>query len=254
MGKVYIVGAGPGDAELITLKGKRAIVEADIIFYDRLINKDLLAFAKDEAELVYCGKKPNYHAIEQDTLNKLLVNHAKKGKIVTRLKGGDPFIYGRGGEEASVLAQHHIPFEIVPGITAGIAAPAYAGIPVTHRQLGRSFAVITGHDDFVETTNWNNYVNGIDTLVIYMGMKNLPKIIERLIKHGKEADTPAALIQWGTTEEHRSVTGTLETIVNQAIIHHIQNPAIIVVGDVVQLSEKINWFYPQAEDLKIAKY
>lgn len=248
LGKVYIVGAGPGDPELITVKGKRAIEEADIIFYDRLINNQLLAYAKPETELVFCGKKPNYHAVRQETLNQLLVKHALKGKVVARLKGGDPFVYGRGGEEAEHLSLNQIPFEIIPGITAGIAAPAYAGIPVTHRDYGRSFAVITGHGS-MQNFVWKSLAKGIDTLVIYMGMKNLPHICRKLIEHGKNPNTSVALIHWGTTENQRAITGTLDTIVQRASSNNVKNPSIIVIGDVVRLNKRISWFYPQLENV-----
>lgn len=248
-GKVYIVGAGPGDPELITMKGVRTIREADIIFYDRLINKELLDYAKEGAKLVYCGKQPNHHALGQETINRLLAKHALEGKTVTRLKGGDPFVFGRGGEEAEHLANYHIDFEIVPGITSGIAAPAYAGIPITHRDHSHSFAVVTGHSKNPEADDvkWENLAKGVDTLAIYMGMKNLPHICGKLKSHGKSGDTPAALIHWGTTEEQRTVTGTLDTIVSLAETHAIRNPSMIVVGDVVKLSEKLSWFAPGAE-------
>lgn len=249
LGKVYIVGAGPGDPELITIKGKRAIEEADIIFYDRLINDELLTYAKQEVELVYCGKTPNYHSMKQETINHLLIKHAIKGKTVTRLKGGDPFVYGRGGEEAEQLASHQIPFEIIPGITAGIAAPAYAGIPVTHRDHGRSFAVLTGHGG-IQDSEWEHLAKGLDTLVIYMGMKNLQNICEKLIKYGKSPNTPAALIHWGTTEDQRSISGTIENLVQKAHDNQFKNPAIIVVGEVVTLEKKINWFRPEPDDIQ----
>ena len=241
-GKVYIVGAGPGDAELITIKGKRAIEEADIIFYDRLVNKQLLTYAKQQATFIYAGKKPNYHAIKQDALNELLVNHAKRGKVVTRLKGGDPFIYGRGGEEALVLAQHQIPFEIVPGITAGIAAPAYAGIPVTHRNVSNSFTVMTGHDEQIEKMNWSQYAQSNHTLVIYMGMKNLQRIVEQLLLAGQNSNMPIAVIQWGTTDTQRTVSSTLAHILSHPETKELSNPAIIVIGEVVRLQHTLQWF------------
>lgn len=241
-GKVYIVGAGPGDPELITLKGKRAIEEADIIFYDRLINKQLLSYAKKDALLIYAGKEPNNHTIVQEELNQLLVWHAQLGNIVTRLKGGDPFIYGRGSEEAEVLDQHQIPFEIIPGITAGIAAPAYAGIPVTHRNVSNGFTVITGHDQSIEQINWDLFIKEKHTLIIYMGMKNLSKIIDKLSNHGINTETPIALVQWGTTSKQKCVTGTLETICLEAESHQISNPAIIIIGDVVRFHQPLNWF------------
>jgi uroporphyrin-III C-methyltransferase len=244
MGKVYLVGAGPGDPELITLKGVRCIQEADVILYDRLISKELLNYAKAGADLIYCGKLPNYHTLKQETINRFLVKHARQGKVVTRLKGGDPFVYGRGGEEAEALVKHGLEFEIVPGITSGIAAPAYAGIPVTHRDYGSTFAFVTGHrrsgqDDDLR---WASLARGIDTLAIYMGVGNLPYIQEQLIKHGRSSDTPAALVHWGTTEQQRTVTGTLADIVCIAAEHEIENPSMIIVGEVVRLHDKLNWF------------
>lgn len=244
MSKVYIVGAGPGDADLITVKGARCIQESDVILYDRLVNKELLDYAKPGADLIYCGKLPNYHTMQQETINHFLVKHAKKGKVVTRLKGGDPFVFGRGGEEAEALVKNHVEFEIVPGITSGIAAPAYAGIPVTHRDFSSSFAIVTGHrkEGEDEKRRWESLAKGIDTLAIYMGVKNLPYITESLVKYGKSFDTPAALIEWGSTEGQRTVTGTLETIEEVAKKADIQNPSMIIIGEVVALREKISWF------------
>ncbi|WP_198508474.1 uroporphyrinogen-III C-methyltransferase [Bacillus xiapuensis] len=243
MGKVWLVGAGPGDPELITVKGLKAIQEADVILYDRLISEELLNYAKPEAELIFCGKLPKHHHLQQETIHCFLVKHAKLGKKVTRLKGGDPFVFGRGGEEAEFLARHDIPFEIVPGITSGIAAPAYAGIPVTHRDYSSSFAIVTGHrrNDQSEEVKWASLANGIDTLAIYMGMKNLPYIQEKLIGHGKSPDTPAALIHWGTTAQQRTVTGTLGAIADLAAKAGLTNPSMIVIGDVVKLRENIQW-------------
>lgn len=244
MGKVYIVGAGPGDPDLITVKGLRAIKEADVILYDRLINKQLLTHARPDAELIFVGKLPNYHGVIQDRINTLLVEHGKKEKVVTRLKGGDPFVFGRGAEEAEVLAEAGVPFEIVPGITSGIAAPAYAGIPVTHRDHSSSFAIVTGHmregkDDSIK---WESLATGIDTLAIYMGVGNLPYICKQLTKHGKPADTPVALIHWGTTDVQKTVTGTLDTIVEMVQQEKVENPSMIVIGEVVKVREKIQWF------------
>lgn len=244
MGKVYIVGAGPGDVDLITVKGLRCIQQADVILYDRLINNDLLTYAKPGAKLIFCGKLPNRHAMIQENINLSLVQHASQGKVVTRLKGGDPFVFGRGAEEAEVLAENGIPYEIVPGITSGIAAPAYAGIPVTHRDLGSSFAIVTGHmregkDDSIQ---WESLAKGIDTLAIYMGVGNLPYICNQLLTHGRAATTPVALVHMGTFEQQQTVTGTLETIVEIATNQSIKNPSIIIVGQVVSLREKIGWF------------
>jgi uroporphyrin-III C-methyltransferase len=242
-GKVYIVGAGPGDAELITVKGLRCIREADVILYDRLINKELLTYAKADAELIYCGKAPDCHTVKQETIHSLLIDYARKGCVVTRLKGGDPFIFGRGGEEALALAEHGVDFEIVPGVTAGIGAAAYAGIPLTHRQYGSSFAVITGHRcaQRGQNVNWEQLAQGVDTLVIYMGMSDLDYICEQLMRHGRDPATPAALIHWGTTSRQLTVTGTLRDIAGKAAEHGLTNPTLIVVGEVVKLREKIQW-------------
>lgn len=255
MGKVYIVGAGPGDVELITVKGLKCIQKADVILYDRLVNNDLLHYAKPDAELINCGKLPDYHLMQQETLHKFLVNYAKKGKIVTRLKGGDPFVFGRGGEEAEACRQAGVPFEIIPGITAGIAAPAYAGIPVTHRHHSSSFALITGHrkEGGEDNIQWEALAKGIDTLAIYMGVKNLPYIRRQLLLHGKDPDTPAALIHCGTLASQKTVVGTLETIAEIAEREQIINPSMIVIGDVVKLHHKVSWFEPTIDTALLAK-
>lgn len=244
MGKVYLVGAGPGDPDLITLKGLTCIQQADVILYDRLVNKRLLEHAKPTADLIYCGKLPNYHTMQQETINACLIKHAKNGKNVTRLKGGDPFVFGRGAEEAEALATNGIPFEIVPGITAGIAAPAYAGIPVTHREAGSTFAIVTGHrrSGKEEETKWESLAKGIDTLAVYMGISNLPYICGQLIEYGKDENTPVAVIEWGTTDTQRTITGTLGTIVTISQKEDVQNPSMIIIGEVVRLREKIQWF------------
>ena len=244
MGKVYLVGAGPGDPELITVKGLKCIQQADVILYDRLINEQLLSYAKSDADLIYCGKLPNYHTMKQETINYLLVKHAKKGKTVTRLKGGDPFMFGRGGEEAQALMKHRIPFEIVPGITSGIAVPAYAGIPVTHRDFSASVAFVTGHRrcDATDAVQWEHLAKGVDTLVIYMGVKQLPFICKQLKLYGKRPQTPVAIIQWGTLPEQKTIVATLDTVVDVVKKHPISNPSIIIVGEVVRLHEQLQWF------------
>lgn len=244
IGKVYLVGAGPGDPDLITVKGLRCLKEADVILYDRLVNSELLQYAKDGAQLVYCGKLPHYHTMKQETINHFIVKYAKKGHHVVRLKGGDPFVFGRGGEEAEACAKHAIPFEIVPGITAGIAASAYAGIPVTHRTLSKSFAFITGHQagDRAAEHQWAHLANGVDTICVYMGVAQLPIIIKNLIENGKSKQTPIALIHWGTLSEQRTVVGTLETIEELVKKAAISNPSMIVIGEVVRLHQKLNWF------------
>lgn len=242
-GKVYLVGAGPGDPKLITVYGLECIQHADVIAYDRLVNKELLKHAKPSARLIYCGKEPGRHGLIQDEINELLVNEGLKGHCVVRLKGGDPFVFGRGAEEAAVLKKAGVPFEIVPGITAGIAAPAYAGIPVTHRDFATSFAIVTGHgraekgQDFLD---WGS-LKGIDTIAFYMSVGNIDHIAAQLIRHGKSCDTPVAVIECGTMEAQRTLTATLETVA--ACIHNenIRNPAMILVGDVVKVREQIQW-------------
>jgi uroporphyrin-III C-methyltransferase len=248
-GKVYIVGAGPGDPELITVKAAKCLEQAEVILYDRLVNPILLNYAKPETELIFCGKEPGNHCVSQDAINRLLVEKALAGKKVVRLKGGDPFIFGRGGEEAEVLVRYGIEFEVVPGITSGIAAPAYAGIPVTHRNWSQSFAMITGHCLTGKPKNirWDHLAHGVDTLAIYMGVKHLPFICEQLQSCGKDSQTPIAVIEQGTTGNQRMVAATLDTIVDVVNENQITNPAMIVIGEVVKLSEKLSWF---PEDIK----
>lgn len=244
-GTVYLVGAGPGDPRLITVYGLQCIQTADVIAYDRLVNPELLKHAKADAELVYCGKLPGKHHLIQDEIHQLLVEKALEGKTVTRLKGGDPCVFGRGAEEAEVLAEHGIPYEFVPGITAGIAAPAYAGIPVTHREHATSFAIVTGHgraekgQDFL---NWQALATGIDTVAFYMSVGNLAHISQQLIAHGRPAETPVAVIEWGTTVNQRTITGPLATIVDIVEREGFNNPSMVLVGEVVKLRDKIQWY------------
>ncbi|GEP85180.1 putative uroporphyrin-III C-methyltransferase [Staphylococcus piscifermentans] len=247
MGKVYIVGAGPGDPDLITVKGMKAIESADVILYDRLVNKTLLEYAKPNTRFIYCGKDPNGPSIPQSEINHLLVSLASKGHTVTRLKGGDPFLFGRGAEEAEVLADHHLPFEIVPGITSGIAAPAYAGIPVTHRDYSSSVAFVTGvnKSQTFKQDYWKHLARGPETLCIYMGVSRLPEISRLLIENGRAADTPAALVYQGTSDVQQTAIGTLETIVEDA--KDFKNPSMIIVGEVVRMNSKINWFQEYAQ-------
>ncbi|WP_144548596.1 uroporphyrinogen-III C-methyltransferase [Bacillus sp. X1(2014)] len=244
MGKVYIIGAGPGDPELITVKAMKCLERAEVILYDRLVNPKLLDYCKADTEFIYCGKEPGNHCVSQDSIHQLLLEKSLAGKTVVRLKGGDPFIFGRGGEEAEVLAQNGIDFEVVPGITSGIAAPAYAGIPVTHRELSRSFAMVTGHCLNGQPNNirWDHLAHGVDTLAIYMGVKHLPFICAQLQACGKDSTTPIAVIEQGTTGNQRTITATLETIVELVTEKRIINPAMIVIGEVVKLSEKLSWF------------
>ena len=244
-GKVFLVGAGPGDPKLLTIKGMQCITDVDVIIYDRLVNPTLLNYAKPDAELIYAGKSPGRHALTQDDINLILVQKAREGKSVVRLKGGDPFVFGRGGEEVEMLTEHGIPYEIVPGITSAIAAPEYAGIPVTHRKYASSFAVITGHEADVKDTqriSWDKVAKGADTLIFLMGMRNLPVIVERLIEHGRDENEAIALIRWGTTPEQETLVGALSDIVEKAKAEKFESPAVIVVGEVVTLREKLAWF------------
>ncbi|MCY7774180.1 uroporphyrinogen-III C-methyltransferase [Bacillus licheniformis] len=241
-GKVYFVGAGPGDSGLITLKGRTLIEAADVILYDRLVNSRLLEHAKASCEFVYCGKLPDRHYMRQSEINALLIEKGLKGLKVVRLKGGDPSVFGRVGEEAAAVSEHGIPYEMVPGITSGIAAPLYAGLPVTHRDFASSFAVVTAHDKSGKPEmNWEGLANGVQTLVFYMGIKNLGYICEQLMKHGKSPLVPAMVIQWGTWGRQRSVKGTLQNIREKITEHQIKNPAIIVIGDIVSFRQN-SWF------------
>ncbi len=244
-GVVYLVGAGPGDPKLITVKGLECIKKADVLVYDRLASPRLLAYAKPGAEMIFAGKSPVRHVLKQDEINSLLLTKAKAGKVVTRLKGGDPYVFGRGGEEAEILQENGIPFEVVPGITSGIAVPAYAGIPVTHRDHNSSLAFITGNEDPAKedtSIDWSRIAKACGTLVFYMGMSNLPHIVAKLTANGLPAETPAAVIRWGTRPEQQTVTSTLENIVDTARAAKMGHPSIIVVGGVVSLREKLKWF------------
>jgi uroporphyrinogen III methyltransferase/synthase len=241
-GMVYLVGAGPGDPGLITLRGIECLKRADVVVYDRLVNRSLLAYAR-HAELIDVGKQPHRHVVPQAEINSLLIEKAQAGKIVVRLKGGDPFVFGRGGEEAMALAEVGLAFEVIPGVTSAIAAPAYAGIPVTHRGAACSVAFATGHRaDFVKdpACDWARLACGPDTLVFLMGVHNLPYIVEQLIAHGHPPDTPVALVERATRTNQKTVTGTLADIVERAA--EIRPPAIIIIGEVVKLRESLRWF------------
>lgn len=244
-GMVYLVGAGPGNPGLITVKGLEAIKKADCIVYDRLASPRLLKYAREEAELIYVGKLPDRHTLTQEEINELLVEKAREGKIVTRLKGGDPYIFGRGGEEAERLVEEGFRFEVVPGITSAIAVPAYAGIPVTHRDFNSSFSIVTGHERPEKTESsiqWDRLATATETLVFLMGVSNLPFITQQLIKYGRKPQTPVALIRWGTRIEQRTLVGTLEDIVQKVKENNFKSPAIIIVGEVVRLRDRLSWF------------
>ncbi len=244
-GTVYLVGAGPGDAGLMTLRGAELLARADVVVYDALVNPDLLRLAAKSAEIIYGGKRANAHAIPQEELNQLLVRKAKEGKCVVRLKGGDPYVFGRGGEEAEELAAAKIPFEVVPGISSIVAAPNYAGIPITHRDHCSSFTVITGHEDptkDVTNIDWAQLAKTDGTKIVLMGVERIREIAEKLVANGMSAATPVAMIRWGTTGEQTSIEGTLATIADVVADKKFSAPAVTIIGDVVKLRRKLNWF------------
>jgi len=245
MMKVYLIGAGPGDPGLLTLKGKDILEKADVVVYDYLANKSLLGYCRHDAEIIYVGKKGGDHTLPQDQINALIVAKAKEGKLVARLKGGDPYVFGRGGEEGEELLEAGVDFEVVPGVTSAVAAPAYAGIPLTHRSYASSVSFITGHEDphkAGSVHNWDALAAGTSTLVFFMGVKNLVSITTNLMNAGMTPDKPAALIRWGTTCRHTSLVSTVGCIAEDAKKQGIRPPALLVVGDVVKLHDKLNWF------------
>lgn len=244
-GLVYLVGAGPGDPGLFTVKGVECLKKAEVVVYDRLVNPKILEYINPGAELIYVGKASSDHTLTQDGINQVLADEAVKGKVVVRLKGGDPVVFGRGGEEALFLHERGISFEIVPGITSAIAVPAYAGIPVTHREMTSTLAVITGHerpDKKESSIQWDKIATGIGTLVFLMGVENLGFIVRNLLAHGRAPTTPCALIRWGTLPKQEVLTGTLENIETKVREAKFAPPAIIVVGEVVELRDQLNWF------------
>ncbi len=243
-GKVYLVGAGPGDPGLITVKGRQLIEEADIIIYDYLVNEALLEYCKPDAEKIYVGKKAGFHSMSQEEINRLLVEKGRFFKVV-RLKGGDPFVFGRGGEEAQALTEAGIEFEVVPGVTSAIAAPAYGGIPLSHRDFNSTITFVTGHergDGKESKINWKALSMLGGTLVFLMGMKQIEDIVDNLVKNGVDPQTPAAVIQWGTTPKQKTVAGTLSNIIKLVQERGITSPSVIVIGDVVKLRDPLNWF------------
>ena len=244
-GKVYLVGAGPGDPKLLTVRGVECLEQADVVLYDYLANPALLAHAPDEAERVYVGRRGKGKYPAQEEINRVLIERAREGKTVVRLKGGDPFVFGRGGEEAEALASAGIDFEVVPGVTAAIAAPAYAGIPVTHRTLASTVTFVTGHEDPDKPSTgveWPRLATSRGTLVFLMGMKNLSAIVDNLTAEGRSPTTPTAVIRWGTRASQQTVVGTLADIVGKAEAAKLEPPTVIVVGDVVRLRPQLNWF------------
>jgi uroporphyrinogen III methyltransferase/synthase len=242
---VYLVGAGPGDYRLLTLKAADCLQKAEVVVYDRLADERILRYAPEEAEYIYVGKASSHHTMKQPDISQLLVDKAQAGKCVVRLKGGDPFVFGRGGEEALLLEKNHLPFEIVPGVTSAISVPAYAGIPVTQRAVATSFAVVTGHEDPTKPGSqirWDKLSTGVDTLVFLMGVGNLPKITSKLIENGRPASTPAAVIRWGTKPEQRVLMTTVGQAAADAAQAGLKPPAIFLVGEVAKLRRKLAWF------------
>jgi uroporphyrinogen III methyltransferase/synthase len=243
-GKVFLVGAGPGDQKLLTIKAFELLKEADVVIYDRLISESILKLVPKSAEKIYVGKSFKKHALPQEKITELLIKKALEGKKVVRLKGGDPFLFGRGGEEAEALAEQRIDFEVVPGVTSAIAAPAYTGIPLTHRDYASSVAIVTGHraENVERSVNWADIAGSVDTIVILMGVGELETITNQLVEGGLNPDTPVALIEWGTLTRQRSITGKIGTIAEEAEKRNVKPPSVIVIGDVVNLGRKLAWF------------
>ncbi len=256
-GKVYLVGAGPGDPGLLTLKARDLIAAADCVIYDYLVNPKTLEHAAPQTELIYVGKRGFESSWTQAEINRLLLAKAGEHQLVVRLKGGDPFIFGRGGEEALALAEAGIEWEVVPGVTAGSSVAAYAGIPITHRGYGSSVTFVTGHEDPAKpesSLRWQHLAKGVDTLVFFMGLSNLGEISRQLIAHGRAADTPAAVVRWGTYDHQETYVSTLDEIASVVERKQIKAPALIVVGEVVGLREKLQWFDRPVEDFQFADH
>lgn len=253
--KIYLVGAGPGDPDLLTVKAQRLIQTADTVVYDRLVSREILNLIPDSVSRVYVGKATSRHTLSQKEINALLINLAGKHQRVVRLKGGDPFIFGRGGEEALALARNDIPFEVVPGITAAQACAAYAGIPLTHRGLARGVQFVTGHrkDNEALVLDQAELSDPGQTLVIYMGLANLPQIVRDLVEAGRQADTPAAIVERGTTSRQRNIITTIGKLLQAAEQHAIASPAILIIGPVVSLAEELDWFMPRVQEM-VLKY
>jgi len=244
-GKVYLVGAGPGDPSLLSLKAKKILEKSDVVVYDRLITKSILQLIPKEAEKIYVGKRLDEQHITQDEVNEVLVRKAREGKVVVRLKCGDPFLFGRGGEEAQAMRKAKVMFEVVPGVTSALAVPAYAGIPLTHRGYASSVAIVTGYEDPKKSknrVNWEKLATSVDTIVILMGVKALGEIVKRLIEGGRDPQTSVAIIERGTTAGQRVTVGTLSDIVQTSQERGVKAPAVIVIGDVVKLREELSWF------------
>lgn len=245
-GEVYLVGAGPGNPDLLNFRALRLMQQADVVVYDRLVSPPILDMCRRDADRFYVGKERDNHAVPQDEINMVLVRLAKEGKRVLRLKGGDPFIFGRGGEEIETLREHGVPFQVVPAVTAAAGVASYAGIPLTHRDHAQALVLVTGHlKDGSMNLDWDMLCRPRQTIVIYMGLKGLVTLCEKMIEHGLPATTPAAIVQQGTTVNQKTVTGTLETLPDLAAAAEMKPPTLIIVGSVVSLHDKLNWFHPE---------
>jgi uroporphyrin-III C-methyltransferase/precorrin-2 dehydrogenase/sirohydrochlorin ferrochelatase len=248
-GCVYLVGAGPGDAELLTLRAVRLLQRADVVVYDNLVSADVLDFLPAGAERIYAGKRRNEHTMRQEQINALLVKLAGEGKRVVRLKGGDPFIFGRGGEELQTLAAHGVAFEVIPGVTAASGVSSYAGIPLTHRDYAQTCLFVTGHlKDGTADLDWPSLVRPNQTVVIYMGLSGLPDICQRMVEHGAPADLPVAVVQDGSSQTQKVVTGTLSTIAEHVAAQKLKSPSLTIIGNVVKLHTELAWFKPKTAD------
>jgi uroporphyrinogen III methyltransferase/synthase len=244
-GKVYLVGAGPGDIGLLTIKGLKCLKKANVVVYDFHLNAQVLNYVNHDAEFIYAGKRGGHHTMTQDEINVVLVQKAKEGKVICRLKGGDPFVFGRGGEEAEALSMEGIEFEVVPGVSSAVAAPAYAGIPLTHRLYSSSFAVIPGYEDATKigsAIDWSKLAAGVGTLVFLMAVKNVDTIVQKLIENGRSPNTPVAVIRWGTRPDQRTIVSTLGGIAALIKEKDIKPPAVMVVGEVVKLRDSLKWY------------
>jgi uroporphyrinogen III methyltransferase/synthase len=244
-GKVYIVGAGPGDIDLLTIKGLKCLQKAEVVVYDFHLNAQVLNYVNHEAEFIYAGKRGGHHTMTQDEINQILIEKAKQGRNICRLKGGDPFVFGRGGEEAEALSKEGIEFEVVPGVSSAVAAPAYAGIPLTHRRYSSSFAIVSGYEDATKkesSIDWSKLATGVGTIVFLMSIKNIEEICRKLIENGRSPETPVAVIRWGTRSDQKTIVNKLKNISKSIKEKEIKPPAVMVVGDVVNLRKKLKWY------------
>ena len=241
-GKAYIIGCGPGDEELLTIKAVKVLEKCTAVLYDRLVSNNILNYLNEDCLIYYCGKEPGAHYKTQDEINDMIVSLVKEGHIVGRVKGGDPYVFGRGGEEVLALNSENLDFEVIPGVTSPISVLNYAGIPITQRGIAQSFHIVTGMTSASEKINWNALANENGTLVFMMGLENIERIVSNLITNGKDKETPAAVVMKGTSSKQRKVVGTLENIVHKVKESALKSPCIIVVGEVIELNDKLSWY------------